>query len=163
MRKDEYLRRLFNERLSKATSDLSFWAVVKSVDEEKRTCVVADDIVHYEDVLLYSIEKKDKGIFIFPKIDSSVIVSRVAGSSVLYVSIFSVIDKLEIDIEETIYKMDAEGHVLEKGSSGLKKTLSELCDAIGRLTVTTSMGPSGTPINATEFSTIKSDLNNYLK
>lgn len=40
----------------------------------------------------------------------------------------------------------------------LQKKLEALIDAINKLTVPTAFGPSGTPINATEFSAIKAQL-----
>ena len=50
-----------------------------------------------------------------------------------------------------------------RGGSGLKKTLESLIDAIVKLTVTTGVGPSGTPINAPDFMKVKQDLSNYLE
>ena len=45
----------------------------------------------------------------------------------------------------------------------LKKTLTQILDAILQLTVTTGVGPSGTPINAQTFTDIKNSLDNYLE
>jgi uncharacterized protein involved in type VI secretion and phage assembly len=43
-----------------------------------------------------------------------------------------------------------------------KDLISELCDAILALTVSTGMGPSGTPINAAQFAAIKARLQTML-
>ena len=44
----------------------------------------------------------------------------------------------------------------------LKKILEELIDAINSLTVSTPHGPSGTPLNAATFSSIKGKLDTIL-
>lgn len=157
------------------------YAIIKSVDEDKRTCVVTIDEAEYTDVLLYSVAKDNlKGFVMIPKVDSVVLVSRLGGSNELFVSMFSEVDKVILTIEDkitaiidnagliltadkTTLKATTAGLTLTRGSDGLKKTLEALCDAITKLTVTTAMGASGTPINVADFMKIKQDLNNYLE
>jgi hypothetical protein len=62
----------------------------------------------------------------------------------------------------TTLTMTTDGAKIVRGSSGLKKTLKDLIDAINLLTVPTGTGPSGVPINASTFTSIKNDLDNYL-
>lgn len=172
-------RRMVNERLRQA-GDLVAYGTIESVDEAARTCDVKVGGIVYEGVLLYATENKDlKGLAMVPKIGSTVLISRVATSSRMYVEMFSEIDKLlltvgdklelTIDVEGVRLRSDtttmqaiAGGFTITRGNSGLKKTLGDLCDAISRLTVSTGTGPSGTPINIAEFTTIKQDLENYL-
>lgn len=94
------------------------YAKIKSVDAEKRTCVVVDDLeMQYDDVLLYSVENADlKGWVVLPKVDSVVLVGRIGDSNELYVAMMSEIDgamltigdKVEasIDDKELKYKND---------------------------------------------------------
>lgn len=55
------------------------------------------------------------------------------------------------------------GYTIKRGSESLKTIISDLIDKILLLTVTTPNGPSGTPINAAEFSAIKSRLPNLFE
>lgn len=81
-----------------------FYASVKSVDEKKRTCVVADDNeLDYEDVLLYAIENADlKGFVTIPAVDSRVLVSRIGSSNELYVAMLSEVDKVMLSIGDKV-------------------------------------------------------------
>lgn len=81
-------------------------------------------------------------------------------------------DKIKLHVDKELVSMVAEnstikitpqGLTLTRGSSGLKKTLEDLLTAIKALTVTTGVGPSGTPINVADFIKIESDLPNYLE
>lgn len=65
--------------------------------------------------------------------------------------------------EQATIKISTGGLTLTKGSSGLKKTLDDLLTAIQKLTVTTGVGPSGPPINITDFQKVQQDLSNYLE
>ena len=64
---------------------------------------------------------------------------------------------------DTAMSVGKDGYKLDRGSSGLKKTLNDLIDAICQLTVPTGVGPSGVPINSARFQQIKQDLTNYLE
>jgi hypothetical protein len=50
---------------------------------------------------------------------------------------------------------------IKNSASSLKGIIDKILDAISKLTVTTANGPSGTPINAAEFSAIKVELATY--
>lgn len=67
-------------------------------------------------------------------------------------------------IEGPSLKMTQKGFTFNFGDDfSLKKTLTQILDAILQLTVTTGVGPSGTPINAQTFTDIKNSLDNYLE
>lgn len=159
-----------------------FYATVKSVDPDKRTCVVVDgEEMEYDDVLLYAVANEGlKGWVLIPKADSTVLVGRIGGSNELYVAMFSEVDAALLTVGDTVeaaiddkgltLKADTttlnatdKGLTLARGSAGLKKTISDLCDALAKLTVTTGVGPSGIPINAADFIQIKKELDNYLE
>lgn len=80
----------------------------------------------------------------------------------LYIQINS---KVNISIlEGPSLKMTQKGFTFNFGDDfSLKKTLTQILDAILQLTVTTGVGPSGTPINAQTFTDIKNSLDNYLE
>lgn len=73
--------------------------------------------------------------------------------------------KINISIVEgPSLKMTQKGFTFNFGDDfSLKKTLTQILDAILQLTVTTGVGPSGTPINAQTFTDIKNSLDNYLE
>lgn len=73
--------------------------------------------------------------------------------------------KVNISIlEGPSLKMTQKGFTFNFGDDfSLKKTLTQILDAILQLTVTTGVGPSGTPINAQTFTDIKNSLDNYLE
>jgi uncharacterized membrane protein len=148
----------------------SFYGEVVKVDEEDRTCDVKVGNIVRKKVLLYLVydpEKKappKKGWWIVPKVESVVLVTRVdAAGTRLRVSMFSEIDRVVCTTGETEFSVGKDGYKLNRGESGLLKTLRDLCAALEQLTVTTAMGPSGVPINIAEFTRIKQDLNNWLE
>ena len=73
--------------------------------------------------------------------------------------------KVNISIlEGPSLKMTQKGFTFNFGDDfSLKKTLTQILDAILQLTVTTGVGPSGTPINAQTFTDIKNSLDDYLE
>lgn len=72
-------------------------------------------------------------------------------------------ESMTIQAGQATIKTTTGGLTLTKGSSGLKKTLDDLLTAIQKLTVTTSLGPSGPPINIADFIKVQTDLSNYLE
>lgn len=160
----------------------SIYATVGSVDPDARTVTATDDNdMTYDDVRLYAVERPElKGSVVLPKVGSRVLLSRIGTSNELYVSMFSEVDRmlltigdkqsvevteglLEAKTDKSNLRITPEGFTIVRDGAGLKKTLTDLCEAIGRLTVTTQSGPSGVPINAAEFSAIKQELNKYLE
>lgn len=168
-------------RLIKDQDKTILSGTVSSVNESDRTCTVKVENVEYEDVRLYGIVKGDlKGFCFIPKIESQVLVGRVGGSNELFVEMFTEVDKVLLTIgdkmqltveaencciqaENTVIRATPAGMTFVRGGSGLKKTLESLIDAITKLTVTTGVGPSGTPINVADFIKVKQDLSNYLE
>lgn len=165
-REVDNIRQKLAGRLAAAGTN-SFYGLIKEVDEAKRTCDVEVGGIIREKVLLYLLddEKDPKpGWWVIPKAGSIVLVTRVdAAGTRLRVSMFSEIDKVICTTGGTEFSVGKDGYKLNRAGSGLLKTLTDLCSAIEKLTVTTAMGPSGVPINAAAFTKIKQDLKNYLE
>lgn len=158
---DKIRKRIKDSMLELA--EQTYLAAVTSVDADQRICNVEIEEVEYEDVRLYSVANAElKGFVILPKVGSQVLVSRIGNSNEMFVSMFSVVDILELNIEGATLKIDAKGFALVREQNSLKKTLEAMIDAITKMTVTTQMGQSGTPINVADFVKIKQELNNYL-
>ncbi|MCL2133023.1 MAG: hypothetical protein FWH39_01605 [Bacteroidales bacterium] len=81
-----------------------------------------------------------------PKEESYVLVAKINHSDA-YVAMFSEIDTVRIRNEHY----------------SLCKAFNMLLDAIMNLKVTTGTGPSGVPINLSEFNTIKTKINQLLE
>ena len=64
-------------------------------------------------------------------------------------------DKLTFEMDDR-FKVDV-------GGKSLKSKLEELIDEIGKITVTTPVGPSGPPINLPQLTILKGKLNELLK
>ena len=172
------IRQQFHALLRQAGTS-NFYGKVTAVNESARTCTVEMDSIPYENVLLYSLEKPDlKGFVMIPEIGSTVLVSRVMDER-YFVSMFSGVSRIiylvsdiaiqtdeegcSIKAKDTIVKVTPGGITVDKGKSGLKKTLNDLLDAIMKLTVPTAVGPSSVPVNTPDFVKIKQDLENYLE
>jgi hypothetical protein len=109
----------------------------------------------YPDVRKRAAVGSDKGIIITPAVNSSVIVSRINESDELFVEMFSEVDKVSVF---TLGKVSVKNQTYS-----LADAFKDLISAIGKLTVTTGVGPSGTPINIAEFQVIQQKLNNFLE
>lgn len=159
----EKARRALDRRLKEASSGV-FYSTVVSVDEKTRTCCVSGDYGLFEGVSLYAVEDKGKkGWCLFPKVNSTVLVGRIGGTNDLFVAMFSEVDRVVFSCGATSAVIDGSGFSFNRDGGGLRDTLVRLCDAIMALTVPTSVGPSGTPINMDTFMQIKTDLDKYLK
>ena len=85
---------------------------------------------------------------------------------------YSEIEKLTLGFEDNTFQVDGTGVSvslddgkieIKNSSEDLKTILTDLLDAINRITVTTATGPSGVPINMSEFSAIKNRLSDLFK
>lgn len=160
-KRTQEIRRAMREFIQDQLED-DIYATVKSVDEATLTCEVEFDSTTRPGVLLRSTTDADTGFILVPTVGSKVLISTIAETR-SYISMYSQVDKVISTIDSAVFSHTADGFKMENGSSGLKKTLEDLCIAIGALTVTTNMGPSGVPINKASFDQIKSDLSNYLE
>ncbi len=106
---DEVRRRL--SFMIRSASAVTFSAKVVSVDSKMRTCSVDDDGVIYDDVLLYAVADDSlKGLTAYPAVGSTVLVSRIAGSNMLFVALCSQIDKIDVTIgEKCSVEIDEQG------------------------------------------------------
>ena len=105
----------------------------------------------------------DKVIFTSANISLTVDADRIEVLKGGNISIIINSESMTIQAGQATIKATTGGLTLTKGSSGLKKTLNDLLAAIQKLTVTTSLGPSGPPINMADFIKVQKDLSNYLE
>lgn len=148
----------------------TFPVTVVSVDKEKGTCVVTDGELQFTNVQLSSvIDGNNSRFYLFPKIDSSVLVSPINEDlKRLYIEAYSEIESIDLRIETIKFQIDKDGFLLKKDNETLKKLMSDLLDAISGMsfTVTTpdTINGSTTLLNNTaQFSAIKTRFNQFLK
>lgn len=126
----------------------TYRATVLSIDKSKSLCVVRvlqNEALVLEDVSLRAIDDAQaNGFILYPVIGSAVLVSKIEGQDNYYLEMVSEVEKVRIE---------------SKSGESIKVILDDLLDAIAQLTVTTGMGPSGTPINALDFTNIKTRIN----
>lgn len=137
---------------------------VDAIDEAARTVDVSplDDSAPILGVNLQANQTLKEGIVLFPVKGSYVVVSFLNPAAAVVV-MFSEIDRIKI-ITQSDIEIEAGGKIkVKNGSYDLLSAFNDLFAAIAKLTVTTGVGPSGTPINAAEFEQVKQNINKLLK
>ena len=144
----EAIRRIIEEDGYKAEQLYTLPCTVDSVDKDLNVCTVTTvfDENEITDVRLQAVEGGGDGMVIYPKEGSSVLVTFL-NKTTGFVSAYSDVDKFSF----------------KNGSEDLKALLEDLISAIEVLTVNTAMGPSATPINASQFSAIKNRISNLFE
>jgi len=134
---------------------------VTAVDEGEYTCTVKlANGLELKEVQLKALKESSDAVVIIPKTGSDVTLLQL-GRDHLVISVDEV-EKVKGTIETTEFVIDADGYQIKRGGEDLKKILEDLIDTINQLTVPTSAGPSGVPINAAAFTAIKNRIPNLL-
>ncbi|MWB96757.1 hypothetical protein GON26_20540 [Flavobacterium sp. GA093] len=143
----------------------SFPVTVLSVNKENGTCTVSDGILEYTDVQLAAVINEDnQGFYLFPKKDSSVIVSPINEDlHRLYIETYSEIESAKIAIEKVEFQIDKDGFLLKKENENLKKLMADLLKAIKAMKFTTNNGPTINLINLNDFIDLENRFNQFLK
>jgi hypothetical protein len=129
-------------------------------------------------VMLNAITNDGNGLILFPKDGSDVIIGSIDGPGEWTVIRTSEILRAVITIERVTYELDSEQVKMQNGdvvfsvgsalfkmntvSESLFQLLKDCFTYIAELTVTTSSGPSSTPVNAADFANLITRLNNLL-
>lgn len=110
------IRRKFQENFG-GDSDTVFPAIVTEVNEEEFTCTVQrDEQVDYFDVRLRGLVKAGlQGFAFIPKLQSTVLVSRIGRSNELFVCQFTEVDKFVFTDNDLELKIDLENIDIRKG------------------------------------------------
>lgn len=141
-------------------------AKVESVDKKSSTCdlVVEGRADRPEARLRAVMDSSATGLIILPKKGSYVLAGLIGNKpESSFVCGYSDIDEVFIDIPSSQMRVDKNGFLIKTGSNSLSGLISDLLDALMKLTVTTGTGPSGTPININDFITLKQKFNQLLK
>lgn len=130
-------------------------AEVKSVNKSDNTCVVTlSGEIDIEDVRLRSVTGS-AGHVIYPKVASKVLVAKIANSNQLYVSMFSDVDAVLIDINGKI--------TIKNNLANLRSELDTLLDTLAAAIVQTPSGPGSFAANViANITTVKTNVGNLL-
>ena len=102
------------------------------------------------------------GLVAFPSVGSKVLVVFTSKNTAVMCNVGE-IDGLTYKDTKGVEWEIKDGKVTLKNSSySIRQAFDDLIAAIGRLTVTTGVGPSGIPINKAEFDAVKQKLNDLL-
>jgi hypothetical protein len=131
------------------------------------TCVVKVDNLELSDVRLKSVvDNETEQLLVTPEIGSFVLVVDLSNGEYRDLAVIKYSKVTEINIKTTTNDFEvamAKGKISIKNNNySLKEAFDDIIDALGRLTVTTGVGPSGIPINKAEFDAVKTQLNNLL-
>ncbi|MDR2964038.1 MAG: hypothetical protein LBU90_10470 [Bacteroidales bacterium] len=129
---------------------------VDSVNESERTieCTPLDEGAQLTGVQLQAVTDERGGLCMFPKVGSYVVVGFFDRHNAA-VLLSTEIEKITINVNDTV--------CIKNEAYSLAQAFRDLLTAIGKLTVTTGVGPSGVPINVTEFQQIQQKLDKLLE
>lgn len=138
--------------------------IVKGIDDSERTCDVEflDGSVN-KTCRIDSILDNDTGIYLKPSISSYVVVSfhKPTEGFILKASEY---DKAYIKIGDLEFLLDDDNKIkINNGTNDLLTEIESLIDQIKLITVPTPSGTSGTPINATAFDGILTNIKKLIK
>jgi len=179
--KEEFSRAL--KELLRSRKTISIWAgKVTSVDESEGTCVVEDneELEHFDVRLRATVDNSKKGVLLYPKVGSYVLVGDIGSSKSDYCVIqYSEIDKAYVELPECTVvsgqvklNIDSSGVEISNGGTNLKSELDSLVNQLNSLITqiqaitvpcTGPGNPSGIPINAAAFQTISTQIGQVLK
>jgi len=175
------IRELIQEMAGNGEEIYSIVARVTEVDETERTCSVQplNGDPELFGVWLQAALEMEKGVVLFPKVDSKVVVTflnRETG----FVSVATDFDKVQVNSDECEVVVDAtsitmkqdSGHEIFMDGGGVKissKTdnlwveLERMLTALHTMTMPTAWGPSGLSDKSPDFIDIKTKIGTILQ
>lgn len=151
----------------------TFPAVVVSVDKEQGTCTVKVDDLELTNVQLSAIiDGNNKKCYLFPKVESSVLVSPINEDlHRLYVEAYSEIESFDLNIEQVRFQVDQDGFLMKKENETLKALMVDLIGAVKNMSFTVNTtgtaaaqtGATTSLANVAEFVAVENRFKQFLK
>jgi hypothetical protein len=138
-------------------------AVVKAVNADDTIAVIFNDDSELADCRLKSVIKAGNKVILIPVVGSVVLVGKIENSDEYYVAAVHEVSEVLVVIGTVTYSVTEAGFLFQKGTETLQKLFDDLIAQIKLIVVPTNVGPSGNPLNATEFDLIKTRVDNLLK
>ncbi|MBC7399851.1 MAG: hypothetical protein H7289_07875 [Mucilaginibacter sp.] len=147
-------REALAEFAGKFAPEFALQGIVKEIDTVNYTVDVEieTDVVYF-DCRLRAVVSDKKSIDVLPKMGSKVLLLKISESDYLVLACDE-ITEYKITVGTAVYKLDATGHVIGKGTETLKKILGDLIDTV--LTI-------GAYKDTASLTQIKQRINNLLK
>lgn len=165
----EQIRKRLEQMAKNDGPAVSNIAKVKTVDEQKGTCVLIDeDGQEILDVRLRPVLTDKKSFILVPKVGSYVLAVRIEDNDDWMVLAADEIEKIGYYIGSTIFEIDAMGFLLKKENETLKKILADLVGAVKAMSFTlttpdTINGNTTLLNNVSQFTDIETRINQFLK
>tara|TARA_R110000868_G_scaffold52171_6_gene165044 strand:+ start:28896 stop:29387 length:492 start_codon:yes stop_codon:yes gene_type:complete len=159
------------EQIRKAMEDMakghgpavSNIAKVKSVDENKATCLLIDeDGQEIFDVRLRPVLTGKKSFILVPKVGSYVLAVRVEDDDDWMVIACDEIEKVGYYVGDTIVELTDKVQI-SAGGENLATLIDGLFEAIGKMVFTTNTGPTIKLVNKPEFEDLRTKFKTLLK
>lgn len=165
----EQIRNRIEEMAKAHGPAVSNIAKVKSVDEDKATCVLEDqDGQEIQDVRLRPVLNGKKSFIQIPKVGTFVLAIRIEDDEDWMVVACDEVTKFQFTIGNCELMFDATGFGLKKENETLKKIMIDLIEAIKNMSFTlatpdTLTGQTTLLNNLAEFVAVKTRVNTFLK
>ncbi|AZA84787.1 hypothetical protein C1637_18570 [Chryseobacterium lactis] len=159
----EYIREGLKQIASSHAPAVSNIAQVKSVNEEKATCILIDeDGQEYLDVRLRPVLTGNKSFIQIPKVGSYVLAVRVEDDDDWMIIACDVVEKFYWKTESANLELSDKIH-MEANGKNFAKLVDTLFDAIRDMKFTTNYGPTINLINLQDFEKLRNEFKSLLK
>ncbi len=129
-------------------SDQVFPAIVKTVDKNTCLCTIDVDELEMVDVRLRAYaEAGKKGVKIFPKVGSLVLVQKLGDKEELFITLYSEVDEIIYQIYNCEFGMNTQGFKVKNGSNDLKDIIQKIIDATKQIVVMQGTSPDYAKLN----------------
>jgi hypothetical protein len=138
-------------------------AKVKSVDENKATCILVDeDDQEIYDVRLRPVLSGNKSFILVPKVGTYVLAVRVEDDEDWMIIAADEVTKVGYYVGKTIFELEDKVNI-EAGGESLGGLIDDLFAAIGNMVFVTPAGNTTLLVNTAEFLTLKTRFKKVLK
>jgi len=158
------LKGIFSDHGKSDNRNVFYTAEVLSVGSE--TCDVEIGGTVYTGVHLSAVSDGNaNNLVVTPAVGSVVLICDKSGGDMVWMNVVSFSEIAALRFRADGFECVVEGGKVSiwKGIYSLADVLSELLEAIKAITVTTGVGPSGTPVNFAKFDEVQKKLNNFIK
>ena len=157
------IRRAINELTANGEELYAKVCEVTALDVSAKTVDVApvDGTAEVFGVPLQA-DTQGGGLVVFPAVGSKALVVFTSKHTAVAVGYGEIDGIAYSDTQGAEWAVKGGKVSVKNGGYSLKQALDDLIDAIGQLTVTTGVGPSGIPVNKAAFDAVKQNIANLL-
>ncbi len=150
------VQKLRSYLLGLSEGELFYMGTVKKVDKDTDTCVVDFEGLEYEGVQLSATLEGLKGLKVYPKVGSDVVVERFSDDTQA-VRLFSELESFKVEIGTTSFEL-TDLIEIKKGNETLLKIIQDIISEVSKI-----FPSSGTPPNIPALTLISQRAAQLLK